>query len=235
MRQALACVIAIAAMTSAPALAQDVGTPAAAGAPAAAVPAPAAKPITGPITFITPPGYTGPTAAEIAAVPPPPPPPKVAEPVKLPPTPNDPMTLRVLQILDKVCTPLVQGNGKLEGLAKPLGFKERRGVWELKVDRNEVITLRPSGANEDVCFIELEHAIDGDKPITVGLHNWAVGQGFKLYRNDEFTTDMQRHTRSWELNRDEKYEALVFVTTREANGSPVERNADTSSLMFSIQ
>jgi len=139
-------------------------------------------------------------------------------------------------VLDRVCKPMIGGNADIEKLAKPLGFKERRGRWELKVDRDEVIALRPpTAANANVCFVDLETAIDGDKLITVGLHNWAVTKGYKLYRNDKFTTDMQRHTRSWELNNDETQAALVFVTTRQTDGSPVERRSDQASLMYSLQ
>lgn len=239
MRLALASVIVIAAMTSAPVLAQVAGptptmatdTAVAVDPNAAYVPPPAPVPATA--TFITPPGWQGLPPEEMAKIVPAVPEP---EPVELPPTPNDPMTLQVLQVLDRVCKPMIAGNADIEALAKPLGFRERRDRWELKVDRYEIIRLRPpTAANANVCFVDLETAIDGDKLITVGLHNWAVTKGYKLYRNDKFTTDMQRHTRSWELNNDETQAALVFVTTRQTDGSPVERRSDQASLMYSLQ
>ena len=62
-----------------------------------------------------------------------------------------------------------------------------------------------------------------------------MARGFTLYRNDEFTTDMKRHTRSWEKTADGKTEALVMITTRKPDGSPLGRRADRTTVMYSVR
>jgi hypothetical protein len=92
----------------------------------------------------------------------------------------------------------------------------------------------PQGVNKTVCDVDIVHSIGGDEPLTVGVHNYAIARSYTLYRNDEFTTDLKRHTRSWELAADGKVEALVLVTERNPDGSPVRKGADHSTLMYSL-
>lgn len=152
----------------------------------------------------------------------------------LPPTPNDPTTLQVLNVLDNVCKPLAAG-GDAAAITKPLGFKKKRETFVLRLEKPQEIVLIPSSSNPNVCSLEIDHAIGGDKDMTIGLHNWAIGQGYTLYRNDEFTTDLKRHTRSWELTKDGKTEALVFITEWKADGSPLGKRTDHSTLMYSVR
>jgi hypothetical protein len=97
------------------------------------------------------------------------------------------------------------------------------------------IGILPPGSNKNVCDVDVMHAVGGDEPLTVGVHNYAIARGYTLYRNDEYTTDLKRHTRSWELTADGKVEALVLVTERKPDGSSVGKNADHSTLMYSIR
>lgn len=165
---------------------------------------------------------SAPPAAPVVEAPPPPPPP-----------PTDPTTIQLLNVLDNVCKPLVAG-GDIQSIAKPLGFKKNRdGMWVLSLGKPYQIGLMPPGSNKNVCDVQILHPINGDAPLTVGVHNYAIARGYTLYRNDEYTTDLKRHTRSWELTQNGQTEALVLVTEKNPDGSPVAKNADRSTLMYS--
>lgn len=165
---------------------------------------------------------SAPPAAPVVEAPPPPPPP-----------PTDPTTIQLLSVLDRVCRPLVAG-GDLQTIAKPLGFKKNRdGMWVMSLGKPYQIGVLPPGANKNVCNVEVLHAVNGDAPLTVGVHNYAIQRGYTLYRNDEYVTDLKRHTRSWELTQDGQTEALVLVTEKKPDGSPVAKNADRTTLMYS--
>jgi hypothetical protein len=189
-------------------------------------PAPAGAVDTTTTTTATTVTTTAPPAAPVVEVPPPPPPP--------PPPPTDPMTIQTLNVLENVCKPLVTG-GDLATIAKPLGFKKNRdNSWTLRLDKPYQITVLPPGVNRNVCNMEILHPVNNDAPLTVGVHNYAIQRGYTLYRNDEYTTDLKRHTRSWELAGEGHTEALVLVTEKNPDGSPVVKNADRTTLMYSL-
>ena len=221
MRQALVSLFAAAAF-AAPALAQEA-TPAVPAVPTEtpATPAQPALPEANPATLTIPA-----VQAPVVETPPAPPP--------APAVPTDPTTIRALNLVENLCKPLVQG-GDPASLTKTLGFKKKRDTFTLALAKPTVFTLLPSGSNKNVCTIEVDHAIGGDQALTVGLHDWAIARGYTLYRNDEFTTDMKRHTRSWEKTADGKTEALVMITIRKPDGSPFSRNADRTTVMYSVQ
>ncbi|HEX6861084.1 MAG TPA: hypothetical protein VF138_12900 [Caulobacteraceae bacterium] len=147
---------------------------------------------------------------------------------------SDPTTLQVLNVLENVCRPLVAGGDPAE-VSKPLGFRKKKNTFVMALGKPQQIILVPSATNRNVCNLEVDHAIGGDKDLTIGLHNWAMARGYTLYRNDEYTTDLKRHTRSWELTKDGKSEALVLVTEFKPDGSSVGRKTDHSTVMFSVQ
>ena len=249
MRQALVSLIA-AAVVAAPAMAQEstpavppvpVETPATPPQPSvpeanpstAAVPAVQTPPAAAPAEVAP---VAVPMAADVApvAVPVPAAPPVVEAPPPPPPPPTEPTTVRALALIENLCKPLIAG-GDPAAVTKSLGFKKKRESFVLTLAKPTVFTITPSPSNKNVCRLEIDHPIGVDKDMTVGLHNWAIARGFKLERNDEFTTDMKRHTRSWEKSVDGKYEALVMVTTRKPDGSPFSRNADRTTVMYSVQ
>lgn len=226
MRHALVSLIAAAAVAT-PVFAQDVATP------------PAAEPAVTSETTLTPQGEVTTTVTEtpqgtVEAT--------VTTPVAPAPEPapapvqqaSDPTTLQVLNILDNVCQPFAAG-GDVAAISKPYGFKKKKDVFVLALTKPQQITIVPSATNKGVCYMEIDHAIGGDKDLTVGLHNWAMQRGYTLYRNDEYTTDLKRHTRSWELTKDGKTEALVLVTEFKTDGSSIGKKTDHSTVMFSVR
>jgi hypothetical protein len=245
MRHALVSLIAAsaAAAVSVSALAQETTTPEMTP-PEATLPAPPptiepAQPATPalpaePAPEVVPSPVQVPAAAEVVPTPVPVPEP-VAEPAPPPPPPpTDPTTIRALHLLESLCKPMVQG-ADVDALTKSLGFRKKRDVFVLAQAKPVSFTVTPSASNRNVCLLEIDHAIGGDQPLTVGVHDWAIARGYTLYRNDEFTTDLKRHTRSWELVTEGKTEALVLVTAKKPDGSPVSRNADRTTLMYSVR
>jgi hypothetical protein len=166
MRTALVSLLATAALVSA-AQAQTPAAPAAQptptpAAPQSAPPAPAATPAAPPAPSATTP------PAPSATTPP--------APGAAPAAPGAPPAA-VLQILDKVCVPLVRG-GNFEQLMKANGFRlnRRDGTWTAPLgttSKDYTITMSPPGINKDVCRGEVHYASGEDKPIVSAINVWA--------------------------------------------------------------
>lgn len=150
-----------------------------------------------------------------------------------PPVPTDPTSLAVLDVLTRVCAQSVRG-GDLKSLATAAGFKMRRDRWVKQYAKGYQISISPPGTNPQVCSVTLDYPIDGIGPVIVDVHNWAMGKGWDLYRNDQILTDMDRTTRSWEMRGETELEAVVLVTVRKPNGAPFSRNADRAELLYSL-
>ena len=156
-----------------------------------------------------------------------------------PPPPTEPTTVRALSLIETLCKPLIAG-GDPASTTKALGFKKKRETFVLALAKPTAFSITPSPSNKNVCLLEIDHPVGADKDMTVGLHNWAIARGFTLYRNDEFPDkfegNLKRHTRSWEITHpDGKTEALVLVTSRKLDGSSLGRNADKSTVMYSVR
>ena len=217
------------ALAQTPPPAAPVSPPAA--APTAAVTPPAAAPA--PTT--TPPSTSAPAAP--AAAEPPAPPPAPPAPPPPPPPPTDPAAIAMLDTLQSVCIPAVQG-GNLDKLAKADGYRKNGdGNYVLKRQGFQ-FTLWPAGSNPNQCHIDLVHPVDPTgpgAPIVIALHNWAVVErGWSLYRNDKNVEGSQQlTTRSWEFDEAGRHEAMFITTYRKADGSPAKGNADTSTMVYS--
>jgi len=188
-----------------------------------------------------PPAETAPAAPEAAAPAEPAAEPAApaAEPEAPPAPPTDVTSLTVLNLVDKICMPLVRG-GDLARLAPPLGFKKKRDLWVLQYTKGYKIVIPPTGVNKDVCTLEIDHPIETIAPaatLATDLHNWARGRGWYLKRFDKFVTDMERTTRTWESEGlvGGETETLVLMTERKIDGRPASAKADHSELLYSVQ
>lgn len=150
-----------------------------------------------------------------------------------PPAPTDVTSIAVLNVLDRVCGPMVRG-GDLKALAAPAGFKLKKGAWVWAYTKGYTITVTPPGTNPEVCTVDVSHPIDGAAPLIIDLHNWAMQRGWELFRNDKVTTDLERTTRSWELNSATDREALVLVSSRKPGGAPLSSKGDQTQLLYSL-
>lgn len=234
MRLALVSLLAIAgfatvAQAQMPAPAPD---PAAAQTPATQPPAAPAAPTS---TDAVPTPTPGPAAAPATSTPPPP---IVAEAPPPPPSaPTDPAAIAVMNVLENVCMPAANG-GNLDKIAKSAGYRKAGDNFVLKQPGFQFTVLAP-GFNPTQCHVDLVHPIDPEapaKPLVIALHNWAVlTHGWTLYRNDKNVSAGQEFTtRSWEHTADGKNEAVVITTMRKADGTPAQKNADTSTLLYSV-
>lgn len=147
--------------------------------------------------------------------------------------PTDVTSLAVLDVLSRVCAQSVRG-GDMKTLATAAGFKLRRDLWVKQYAKGYQISISPPGTNPQVCSVTLDHPVNGITPVIVDVHNWAMGKGWELYRNDQILTDMDRTTRSWEMRGDTELEALVLVTVRKPNGAPLSNKADRAELLYSL-
>ena len=156
-----------------------------------------------------------------------------------PPIPTDVTSLNVMNVIERVCTPMVRGT-PIAQLAPALGFKKKRDVWVLIYQKGYQLSIQPSTTNPNICTIDVNHPVESIAPaatLSTDLHYWAVrqGGGWYLARFDKYVTDMERTTRSWEKEGDVEGEALVLMTERKIDGAPVNAKYDHTQVLFSIR
>lgn len=164
-----------------------------------------------------------------------PPPPK--EPIVMPPQPTAPDQLQVLNILEKVCVPAVEGQ-PLENLAEAAGMAKRRDVWQVALSQKPYsISVRPLGSNTNVCTMTVDYAIDGAAPLRDAVAYWALTRQPQMtpYRKrDKFDAEVTRYTSSWEdVRADGSSKGVVFVEQKKLDGKPVSRKADRIEILYS--
>jgi len=77
-------------------------------------------------------------------------------PVRGPKT-TDPVTLKLLDVLDRVCKPQVAG-GDFAQLVKDYGFKKKKEQWILDLGKPFNITLENPGSNKNICTVTIDYA-----------------------------------------------------------------------------
>lgn len=185
-------------------------------------------------------------AQEQPAAPPAPPAPEAAPapeepapPPAPPPEPTDVTSIAVLNVIERVCMPMVRGT-PIAQLAPSLGFKKKRDVWIWAYQKGYQLSIQPSTTNPTVCTIDVNHPVETVAPaatLATDLHYWAQrrGGGWYLARFDRFVTDMERTTRSWEKEGETELDALVLMTERKVNGQPVNPKFDHTQVLFEIR
>jgi hypothetical protein len=232
MRTALASLILTAAVASA-AQAQTpaASAPAPSTQPAPAAPSTTAAPPTTAAPTTTPPTTAAPTtAAPDTTVPP-------VEAAPTLPTSGDGAVL--LNIVEKVCVPLVRG-GKLEDLAKANGFKlnRRDATWTMPLggDKNYTVTMFPVGVNKDACRGEVHYALGGEKPIVSAFNVWSfVHQPELILQANYVNTDadgVKRVRKSWEHLDSTSSTAINFSTMTKPDDSPLNKNFATAEFVY---
>lgn len=198
-------------------LAQDAMPPA---PPSAAPPAPVAAE--------APAGPSGPATAPVAAA------------VERPTLPTEGYGAAVLSVLMRACIPMVQQTKTLEEAAEEMNMRRNRrtGVYEAQLgERPYTIGIRPQGANTNVCAVEINYPIGGEEPIVEALNIWAFLQEpeLELQRNDFLVgpDNIKRTTLAWEHFTDSESTGLVFVQLKNPDDSPLERNYDKATLLYS--
>lgn len=210
------------ALGALPAIAQDQA-PAAPAAAAPAAPAEAAPAA---------------PAAEAAPAPeaPPPPPPEL-------PTTGDGAV--VVNLLTKICLPLVNG-GNIDTLAKAAGVVKDRRTEKYTVPLSQrpfQIVIEPQGqTNRDICEMTIRYAPGWDQAIIDGMNVWRFRHEPQLFlqRNDiGMYADLKRTTTTWDnrqnLERDGKQIGLIFVQLDKLDGSTVGPGYDEALIKYQIR
>jgi len=229
----LSLILAAGLATAAQAQAPAAGTPEAAAAqpaPAAAQPAPpAAAPAPA-----TAPAPGAPEAAPPAAAPPAAAP---AEPPPALPTAGDGAV--VLNVLEKICVPMVRG-ANLDQLAPSMGMRKNRrdGTWSMALggDKNYTVTVLPQGVNKDVCQAEVHFAVGQDAPIVKAVNIWSFLHKPELILQANYVAveadGVKRVRKSWEHLESNSSTAVNFTTWRKPDDTSLNKNFDTGYLFY---
>lgn len=241
MRLALVSLIALGAVASTAVAQEQPAAPAPAAAPAQApaaapvdqaAPAPAApadQAAPAPADQAAPPVGAAPAGQAPAET--------YTAPVRGPKT-TDPVTLKLLDVLDKVCKPQVAG-GDFAQLVKDYGFKKKKEQWILDLGKPYNITLDNPGSNKNICTVTIDYAQTPEQAqeLANGLHDWATWENspqLRLIRNDQTVgSDFRRFTVSWDDAWAGGHAGLVYVRLKKLDESSVGKNFERAQILYS--
>jgi uncharacterized protein (DUF4415 family) len=231
MRLALASLIALGAVSTTAVAQEQTTAPAAAPAQApAAAPAdqtmapaaPAADPAT--------PQVAAPAAEQAPAE-------TYTAPVRGPRT-TDPLSVRLLDVLDKVCKPQVEG-GDFTQLVKDYGFKKKKDQWIFDLGKPYNITLDNPGSNKNVCNVTINYSQSPEQAqeLANALHDYATWENspqLRLIRNDQTVgSDYRRFTVSWDDAWAGGHAGLVFMRLKKLDESSFGKNFERAQILYS--
>jgi hypothetical protein len=225
MRIALSSLIVAAGLATA-AQAQD---------PAAQPAQPAAQPA-------TPPAPPAAATAQPPAAPAAPAPAAEAPPAPAPvPTlPTSGYGYEAIQILERVCVPLVKGQ-KMADIGKSLGFRMNRRdeTWSRQFgpDKGFTVVVQPQFSNKTLCTAELRYPMGQDVEIAKALNVWAFVHQPPLdptanYTQPQDPDGLKRVRRSWEYLTATESIGLNFSTVRRPDDSPLNAKWDTGVVSY---
>ena len=218
-------------------------TPSSSPAPAATTAPPtAAAPAAAPATAAAPttpgaPGTAAPTGAAPAATAPEAPPNPADAPPTLPTTGDGAV---IINVLEKVCVPLVRG-GSLDQLAPQIpGMRKNRrdNTWTMPLggQRDYQLTILAQGVNKDVCQAEVHFAVGQDAPIVKAINIWSFLHKPELILQANYVAvegdGVKRVRKSWEHLESNSSTAVNFTTWRKPDDSPLNRGYDTGILYY---
>ncbi|CAN5463359.1 hypothetical protein BH10PSE5_BH10PSE5_24890 [soil metagenome] len=179
-----------------------------------------------------------PPAADPAAAPAPPPAP-APEPEKVYAVPTTGEIGQIIDVINRICVPLVRGGDISKLATKDLGFKvnKRDGTYtQTLVAKPYTLTVYAPGSNKDVCRIAVNYTLGEEKPIIVGLNIFSLlHQPELLQQRNDFVpaTDYKRITNSWEYFTDHESIGLVFLQLKKPDGSSVTGKWDMGEVLYS--
>jgi len=197
-------------------------------APAAAQPAPAeAQPATPPA-----PAAETPPAPAAEAAPPPPPPPTL---------PTSGYGFEAIQVIEKVCVPVVRGQ-PVDALAKASGFKlnRRDQTWSKPFGaegKAYQVVVYPTGSNKSVCIVDLRFPTGQDGEIAKALNVWSFVHQPPLdptanYTQPQDPDGLKRVRRSWEYLTANSSIGLNFSTVRKPDDTQVNKAYDLATMQY---
>lgn len=146
---------------------------------------------------------------------------------------------QIIDVINRICVPLVRGGDISKLATKDLGFKvnKRDGTYtQTLVAKPYTLTVYAPGSNKDVCRIALNYTLGEEKPIIVGLNIFSLlHQPELLQQRNDFVpaTDYKRITNSWEYFTDHESIGLVFLQLKKPDGSSVTGKWDMGEVLYS--
>jgi hypothetical protein len=222
MRTAFATVILAAVAATA---AQAQTAPAAAPPAATTAAPPAAAPST---TAPAAPAATPPAQADQAA----------AAPPTLPTTGPGAV---LLNVVEKVCVPLVRG-GNLDQLMPQIqGAKKNRrdGFWTVQLggaSKDYLVNIFPVGINKDVCRGEVHYGFDDEKAIVSAFNIWSFLHQPELILQANYVSvnadGIKRVQKSWEHLDSASSTAVNFTTWTKPDDTPLAKGYATGEVFY---
>lgn len=154
------------------------------------------------------------------------------------PRTTDPFTVRLLDVLDKVCKPQV-GGGDFAQLVKDYGFKKKKEQWVFALEKPFNITLDNPGSNKNVCTVTIDYsqAPEQAQELANGLHDWATWENspqLRLIRNDQTVgSDYRRFTVSWDDAWAGGRAGLVYMRLKKLDETSVGKNFERAQILYS--
>ncbi|MES2722341.1 MAG: hypothetical protein V4656_04225 [Pseudomonadota bacterium] len=146
---------------------------------------------------------------------------------------------QIIDVINRICVPLVRGGDIAKLATRDMGFKfNRREATYTQTLQTKPYTLTvfSPGSNKDVCRIAINYTLGGEKPIIVGLNIFSLlHQPELLQQRNDFVpaTDYKRITNSWEYFTDRESIGLVFLQLKKPDGSSVNAKWDMGEVLYS--
>jgi hypothetical protein len=154
------------------------------------------------------------------------------------PRTTDPLSVRLMDVLDKVCKPSVAG-GDFAQLVKDYGFKKKKEQWVFALEKPYNITLDNPGSNKNVCTVTIDYAQTPEQAqeLANALHDWATWENspqLRLIRNDQTVgSDFRRFTVSWDDAWAGGHAGLVYMRLKKLDETSVGKNFERAQILYS--
>jgi len=243
----LAAAVATAAQAQTPPTSTPPASPAAAPpaattaapppAPATTAPATSAPTTTAPATAQPAAPGAAPAAAPGAA---PATPPAQADQAAAPTLPTTGPGAVLINIVEKVCVPLVRG-GNLDQLAPQIpGAKKNRrdNTWTVPLggNRDYQVIISPPGVNKDVCRGEVHYGFDDEKAIVSAFNIWSFLHQPELILQANYVEvdadGVKRVRKSWEHVDQASSTAVNFSEWTKPDDTPLNKGYATGELYY---
>lgn len=165
-----------------------------------------------------------------------------AAPAPPPPTlPTSGYGFETIQVVEKVCVPVVRGQ-KLDDIAKANGFKlnRREQTWNKPLgaeNKAYQVIVFPTGSNKTVCNVELRYPATAAEDIAKALNVWSFVRQPPLdptanYTQPQDPDGLKRVRRSWEYLTSNQSVGLNFSTVRKPDDTQVNAKYDLGTLQY---
>jgi hypothetical protein len=205
-----------------------------AGAALAQTPPPPPAPATPPAPDVaqTPAATPAPEAPPAPPPPPPPPPPK--------PLPTDPEAVRVLDMLDRVCAPLVRG-AAVKATASTVGARVN-GDGDILLGQDggrRILIQAPTVANPTNCTMSVRYVAGEETAIGQGLDAWASRRDPPMAPDKVAVKTPEDGgvsvVSTWLGYAGGKAEGIVFILHNKPDGTPQGGHIGEAQVLYSYR